>query len=70
MHGQFVKIGVQEGRDALRHICDCCSHVVVKKLRVRVVVDSVIVCGATAIAEGGVDAVGLFKRAWGVVSDA
>lgn len=41
-----------------------------KKLRVRVVDDSVIVCGATAIAEGGVDAVGLFKRAWGVVSDA
>lgn len=27
--------------------------------------DSLLVCGATAIAERGVVAVGLFKRAWG-----
>lgn len=32
--------------------------------------DSLIVCGATAIAEGGVMGVGLLKGAWGDVSDA
>jgi len=42
----------------------------VSEVRVKVVVDSVIVRGAAAIAEGGVVVVGLLKRAWGVVSDA
>ena len=70
MHSQFVKVCVQEGRDALRQVRGCRSHVVVRKVRVKSVVDSLIVCGANAIAEGGVVAVGLLNRAWGVVSDA
>jgi hypothetical protein len=55
LHSQFVKVGVQKGRDALRHIRYCRRHGVVEGIYTsKRWLIHVIVCGATAIAEGGV----------------